>query len=60
VPKNPVTDAEKLARDWRLGTANIKADIFTTKRDKANPRSFDDVLADAGEPNYPHSGNQRR
>lgn len=58
VPKNPTTEPEKLARDWRTGKANTTTDTFVTKGDKANPRSFDDDLAEAGEDNYPHAGNK--
>ncbi|RYG62292.1 MAG: hypothetical protein EON60_00220 [Alphaproteobacteria bacterium] len=57
VPKDPKTEAEKLARDWRTGKANTKDDTFVTESDKANPRTFDEDLAEAGEDNYPHKGN---
>ncbi len=59
VPKNPKTEAEKLARDWRTGKANTTDDTFVTAGDKANPRTFDEDLAAAGEDNYPHDGNRR-
>ncbi len=60
VPKNPRTEPEKLARDWRTGKANTRDEMFVTEGDKANPRTFDEDLAKAGEDNYPHAGNARR
>lgn len=58
VPKDPQTEPEQLAKDWRTGKANTRDDTFVTQGDKANPRTFDEDLAAAGEANYPHDGNR--
>lgn len=49
VPVNPKTEAEKLAKDWRVGTACVKDSNYTTESDRAKPKDFNKDLADIGE-----------